>query len=237
MPDNLPLAGGTVEDLIRLAGSGERFGAIAVDPAWHYKTYNEAGRNRCPDWKPFKGSPSRHYETMSIEEIAALPVEPLAAENCCLFLWVTWPLLFESKQVIDQWGFTYKTCAFCWLKAHAGQLDMFRDDYDVSIGCGHWTRANSEACLLATRGNPKRLNADVRQGIIEPRREHSRKPDCVHGRIERLVSGPYLELFARRPREGWTCWGDELPPPDSGESWDAMWARPFDYSRLNGAGR
>jgi len=75
---------------------------------------------------------------------------------------------------------------------------------------GYWTRANSEPCLLATRGKPKRLSAAVRQGIIEPRREHSRKPDCVHERIERLVAGPYLELFARATRPGWTCWGNEV---------------------------
>jgi N6-adenosine-specific RNA methylase IME4 len=64
--------------------------------------------------------------------------------------------------------------------------------------------------LLATRGKPKRLHADVRQGIIAPRREHSRKPDEVHARIERLVAGPYLELFALQRRPGWKCWGDQL---------------------------
>jgi N6-adenosine-specific RNA methylase IME4 len=78
------------------------------------------------------------------------------------------------------------------------------------MGLGYWTRANTEPCLLATRGKPKRLNADVRQGIIEPRREHSRKPDCVHDRIERLVAGPYLELFARARRPGWDAWGNEV---------------------------
>jgi N6-adenosine-specific RNA methylase IME4 len=75
---------------------------------------------------------------------------------------------------------------------------------------GYWTRANSEVCLLATRGKPKRLNADVRQGIIEPRREHSRKPDCVYERIERLVAGPYVELFARTTRKGWSSWGNQV---------------------------
>lgn len=74
---------------------------------------------------------------------------------------------------------------------------------------GYWTRANTEPCLLATRGRPKRLNADVRQGIIAPRREHSRKPDDIHARIERLVPGPYLELFARTQRPGWTVWGNQ----------------------------
>jgi N6-adenosine-specific RNA methylase IME4 len=96
------------------------------------------------------------------------------------------------------------------MKAHAGQIDMFRDDLDASVGMGYWTRANSEACLLATRGKPKRLNADVRQGIIAPRREHSRKPDGIHARIERLVAGPYCELFARERRPGWDAWGNEV---------------------------
>jgi N6-adenosine-specific RNA methylase IME4 len=76
-------------------------------------------------------------------------------------------------------------------------------------GLGYWTRANTEPCLLTTRGHPKRLHADVRQGIIAPRREHSRKPPCIHERIERLVAGPYVELFARQRRSGWDAWGNE----------------------------
>jgi N6-adenosine-specific RNA methylase IME4 len=84
-------------------------------------------------------------------------------------------------------------------------------DENVYMGLGYWTRANTEVCVLATRGSPKRLNADVLQGILEPRREHSRKPDCVHERIERLIAGPYLELFARREQPGWTTWGNEIP--------------------------
>jgi N6-adenosine-specific RNA methylase IME4 len=96
------------------------------------------------------------------------------------------------------------------MKAHAGQIDLFRDDVDVLVGMGYWTRANSEPCLLATRGKPKRLHRNVRMGIIEPRREHSRKPDCVHHRIERLVAGPYLELFGRQERPNWTVRGNEV---------------------------
>lgn len=185
------------------------FRAIYADPPWHFQTYNEAGRQRSPDWKPFKGSPSIHYDTMSAEAIRALPVADLAADDSCLFLWICWPLLSEALELITAWGFTYKTCAFSWTKAHAGQIEMFRDDADVQVGMGYWTRSNSEVCLLATRGKPRRLNADVRQAIIEPRREHSRKPDCVPARIERLVGGPYLELFARTQRPGWTVWGNE----------------------------
>lgn len=186
------------------------FGVILADPPWHFKTFTDKGRWRSPDWKPFKGSPSIHYDTMSAAQISALPVSDLAAPEACLFLWICWPLLAEALALIEAWGFAYKTCAFSWTKAHARQIDMLRDDNDVQIGMGYWTRSNSEVCLLATRGKPKRLNADVRQGIIEPRRQHSRKPDCVYSRIERLVAGPYLELFARNQRPGWTSWGNQV---------------------------
>jgi N6-adenosine-specific RNA methylase IME4 len=176
------------------------YGAILADPAWHFETWSDKGRDRSPD---------RHYRT--------LPVAALAAPDCVLFLWVTWPLLFETRRVIEAWGFTYKTCAFDWTKADASQIELFQDDIDdPAIGGGYWTRANTEPCLLATRGNPKRLNAHVRQAIVEPRREHSRKPDCVHERIERLVAGPYVELFARQRRANWDHWGDEVDKFSSG---------------------
>lgn len=185
------------------------FGCILADPPWRFETYNEQGRGRSPDWRAFEGSPVKHYPTMSREAIAAMPVADLAAPDAALFMWISWPMLVEAMELIEAWGFTYKTCAFAWVKAHAGQVEMFRDDYDVQMGCGYWTRANSEVCLLATRGKPKRLSAAVRQAIIEPRREHSRKPDCQYERIEALVAGPYLELFARTQRVGWTAWGNQ----------------------------
>lgn len=146
---------------------------------------------------------------MAMDDIWALPVESVAADDCVLFIWVTWPMLLDCLKTIERWGFCYKTCAFSWVKARANQIEMFQDFVDPWMGLGYWTRSNSEVCLLATRGKPKRQHADVRQAIIEPRREHSRKPACVHERIERLVPGPYLELFARAPRLGWTVWGNE----------------------------
>jgi N6-adenosine-specific RNA methylase IME4 len=185
------------------------YGALLADPPWRYETYNEAGRLKSPDWRPFKGSPSVHYDTMGADELRALPVQKIAAANACLFLWISWPMLLEALDLIEAWGFVYKTCAFAWIKAHAGQVEMFHDDMKVQIGTGYWTRSNSEVCLLATRGRPKRLNADVRQAIIAPRREHSRKPDGIHQRIERLVAGPYVELFARQKRPNWDVWGNE----------------------------
>jgi N6-adenosine-specific RNA methylase IME4 len=174
------------------------FGAILADPPWRFEVWSGKGRARSAD---------NHYDTQDTVELAAIPVASLAANDSALFIWSCWPTLRDAWQLIESWGFKYKTCAFSWMKADPYRL--FADDKTPFAGMGYWTRANTEPCLLATRGKPKRLNADVRQGIIEPRREHSRKPDCVHERIERLVAGPYLELFARQSRPGWTTWGNE----------------------------
>jgi len=176
------------------------YGAILADPPWAFRVWSKSDRGR---------TAAAHYSTMPIADICALPVADIAAKDSVLFLWASWPQLEDALALIKAWGFTFKTCAFCWTKAHAGQIEMFESAIPDQMGMGYWTRANTEACLLATRGKPKRLNADVRQAIIEPRREHSRKPDCVHDRIERLVAGPYLELFARAEHPGWMVWRDE----------------------------
>ena len=125
-----------------------------------------------------------HYPTMTQEEIEALPVGSLAADDCALFMWAVMPQLPEALQVISAWGFSYKTCAFVWVK-------QTRDEERFATGMGYWTRANAELCLLATRGSPQRLNADVHQLVLAPRREHSRKPEEIASRIEKLVPGPY----------------------------------------------
>ncbi len=177
------------------------FKAILADPPWAFVAWGDQSNS--------KTDVNRHYQTMSRGDIAALPVKDLVATDCVLFLWCCWPSLVSAAlPVIAQWGFTYKTCAFSWMKGDPYRL--FADEATPNMLGGYWSRSNTEPCLLATRGNPKRLNADVRQGIIAPRREHSRKPDCIHERIERLVAGPYLELFARQStRPGWTFWGDQ----------------------------
>lgn len=190
------------------------FGAILADPPWAFKTWWSGRSTKLPSPKKKFSYPSRAttpaYEVMQEAELNALPVGELAADDCVLFLWSTWPTLEWSLRTIAAWGFSYRTCGFCWMKAHARQIELFEDSIEAHFTLGYWTRSNSEFVLLATRGHPKRLNADVRQGIIEPRREHSRKPDCQYERIERLVAGPYLELFARAaPRPGWRAWGNE----------------------------
>jgi len=188
------------------------YGAILADPPWHFAAWTSptAVETRLRNGsKNYGSSRGPTYDTMDEEELCSLPIGELAKDDCVLFLWVCWPILLQAMRVIDAWGFKYKTCGFSWIKAHARQLEMFQDDHEAWMGLGYWTRSNSEVCLLATRGQPQRLNADVRQAIIAPAREHSRKPDGVHERIERLVPGPYLELFARQRRPGWDVWGNE----------------------------
>jgi len=181
-----------------------KYGAIYADPPWRFEGWRPSHVLR-----PRGSDAQAHYPTMPTDEICALPVAPWAADDSVLFLWITWPQLPDAMRVIEAWGFKYKTCAFCWIKADDRQADLLGAPPKARMGLGYWTRSNSEVCLLATRGKPKRLNADVRQVILEPLREHSRKPDDIRQRIERLVAGPYMEMFARTTTPGWDVWGNE----------------------------
>lgn len=188
----------------------QKFPVIYIDPPWRFKTYNEKGRERLPDYKPpINGAAARHYDTMALGDMKALPVGDIAADDCALLMWVTFPMIPEALELIAAWGFKFKTVAFTWMKRNAKTPSMFIDSNDLFKGTGYWTMANAEIVFLATRGQPKRKNKDVVQAIFSPRREHSRKPDEVYERIERLFDGPYLEMFSRTSREGWTSWGNQ----------------------------
>ncbi|WP_370179926.1 MT-A70 family methyltransferase [Alteriqipengyuania sp.] len=184
----------------------QHFGCILADPPWAFRTFS--GENMTPH-----RCAEDHYRTMTFDQMAEQPVAARAAKDCALFMWVVGSHLTESIALAEAWGFSYKTDAFYWLKQRlvdAQQVDMFTGDIpEPRMGFGYWTRKQVEPCLLFTKGSPKRLTASVRQTIIEPRREHSRKPDCQYDRIEALVQGPYLELFARTQRPGWTSWGNQ----------------------------
>ncbi|SFH33403.1 N6-adenosine-specific RNA methylase IME4 [Lachnospiraceae bacterium NLAE-zl-G231] len=173
----------------------KRYNIIYADPPWQYRVYSKKGAGR---------SAESHYPTMQIEEIRALPVERIAAENCALFLWLTFPNLRESLTVLDAWGFTYKTIAFVWVKLNKKAPTLF-------WGMGYWTRANVELCLLATRGRPRRQCAGVHQVIMAPVEQHSKKPDIVREKIVALMGDlPRVELFARQATPGWDVWGNEV---------------------------
>jgi site-specific DNA-methyltransferase (adenine-specific) len=167
-----------------------QYAAIYADPPWTYENY--VGQGVAAD----------KYDLMSLADICALPVADLAAKNCALFMWATYPLLPEALEVIRAWGFSYKTNGFTWVKTYQSGQPF--------LGMGYWTRSNPEICLLATRGKPKRNTKDVLQLCFSQIGRHSAKPEEVAHRIERLVDGPYLELFARRPRRGWDVFGNQI---------------------------
>lgn len=186
--------GGCVADLGALALTGKRFGSIGSDPQWKFLTRSAAGEGR---------SANIHYKTEEVDKIKDLPVNELLADDGAFYMWMVDWCPQDALDLLAHWGLRHVTTAFTWVKQNASGEGWH-------MGQGYWTRANPEQCWLATKGNPKRLYADVRQLIVAPVMEHSRKPDEWLDRIERLTEGDYLELQARRPRKGWTSWGDEL---------------------------
>ena len=173
----------------------KKYNIIYADPAWYFKSYSVKGEGR---------NPIQHYDCMSIDDICNLPVRSLCSNDCILFIWVIDPMLPDAFKVIQSWGFKYKTVAFTWVKQNKKSDGYF-------TGLGYWTRANPEMCLLATKGNPKRLSKSVKQLVIDKRSEHSRKPDRIRNDIVELCGDlPRIELFARQKADGWDSWGNEL---------------------------
>lgn len=128
----------------------------------------------------------------------------LADSDSALLLWVTYPQLQEAFKLIRAWGFSYKTVAFVWIKQN-------RSGHGYFMGLGFWTRGNSEICLLATKGHPKRISKKVHQLVFSPLQEHSKKPDIVRKKIVELFGDlPRIELFARKKEKGWDVWGNEV---------------------------
>jgi len=174
-----------------------KYDVILADPTWSFRVWNkDTGNGR---------SAISHYPVMEIDELCALPIRELAEANCALFLWAVWPSLFDFvPPLLDAWGFKYKSLAWIWVKAK-------KDGNGFATGMGYYSRANSEPCLLAIRGNMPVAAHDVLAVIHSPRRAHSQKPDEQYAKIERLYpNAKYLELFARHKREGWDAWGNEI---------------------------
>ncbi|MEQ8278354.1 MAG: MT-A70 family methyltransferase [Deltaproteobacteria bacterium] len=200
----------------------EGFGAIVADPPWDY-TAGKATRIKPP------------YPTMSVAEICELPVGVLGADRSQLYLWVTASFLEDGFRVARAWGYEPKS-QIVWVKARptidagfvrellwkvAGNLTKVGDATKIieravrivqQIGMGSYVRVAHELCLVCTRGGMTAAKEARGESsvIIAPRAEHSRKPDELLAKVEKLNPGPYLELFARRDREGWAHWGNEL---------------------------
>ena len=170
----------------------KKYSVIYADPPWRYKMYKGNGKIE------------KHYPTMELDEIKALPVKELADKDCILFLWATLPMIPEALQVIKAWGFEYKTTAFVWVK-------LSRHSDGIFWGMGYWTRSNVEICMLATKGHPHRRAKNVHQVIVSHVEEHSKKPAEARRRIEALIGDvPRIELFARQSPPGWDVWGNEV---------------------------
>jgi N6-adenosine-specific RNA methylase IME4 len=178
----------TTEDLDALTnavegGDAPGFGTIYADPPWIYG--NQSTR----------GATGDHYVGLTVDEICALPVAKLAAADSHLHLWTTNAFLFDSRRVLEAWGFTYKSC-YIWVKPQ--------------IGMGNYWRVSHEFLLLGVRGILTFEDHSLRSWGEFKRSQHSAKPERIRDQIHKASPGPRLELFARRPVEGWTCWGNEI---------------------------
>lgn len=188
------------------------YGTIVADPPWHFRARTKLDKT---NWVSRRDA-EKHYGVLGIEDIKALPVRDLAATDCHLFLWVTGPMLPRAVEVIEAWGFRYSGVAFTWIKLKrsydARQLRVTPTlESDLHVGLGLTTRKNAEFCLMARRGNCKRAARNVREVILAPVREHSRKPEEFRHRVDQYI-GPGIrvaELFARETRPGWDSWGLE----------------------------
>ncbi|MBA4067812.1 MAG: hypothetical protein C0501_29760 [Isosphaera sp.] len=178
-----PFAGCVTRDLAALARRGPRFGTVYADPPWAYQ--NTAARGAAED----------HYRTMTLDDICRLPVGPLLAPKAHLHLWATTAFLEDAFRVVRAWGFTYKSC-FVWAKP--------------LLGCGNYWRLAHEFLLLGVRGRTPFRDKTQRSWRELPRGRHSGKPERLRAVIERVSPGPYLELFGRKPVDGWVVFGDAI---------------------------
>ena len=184
----------TTVDLPRVEGG---FEVLLADPPWRFAANSDAN--------PGKGA-RRHYSTMTLEQIAALPVREIAAPKALLLLWVTVPFRHRADEIVRAWGFRSKS-EVVWVKSR--------------IATGYWSRNRHEVCVIATRGGfpcprPALFPDSV---IVAPTREHSRKPDELQDVIDaRLGDRRRLEMFARRSRPGWTTWGNDVDRFDEVEA-------------------
>lgn len=194
MSDKLPPTGWDLEP---------KFGAIFADPPWAYRNFSSS----------LNGAAVAHYDLMATAAIGAIRADRWAAENCVLLMWATWPKLDEALWLMRRWRFRYVS-TIPWIKTVA-------ETGGIKRGIGFWSMGCSEPLLIGVRGEPKRrrgavtalgLFTDGPDGsriFYAPRGKHSEKPEEVQDWAEDLLAGPYLELFARRPRPGWTTWGRE----------------------------
>ncbi len=184
---------------------------VIADPPWAFKSNSSAtpGRNAMG-----------HYNCMSLGDIAALPVREHVSKNAILWLWITGPMFAIGAHlpIMKAWGFRPSGMGFVWIKLNPNAPQLFFVARDLAMGGGFTTRKNAEFCVIGARGRSVRQSRRVHEVIIEPRREHSRKPEEFYRRVVEYSQGPYLELFARQSRPGIDAWGNEATKFDQPEA-------------------
>lgn len=193
---------------------GRNFKTILADPPWRFQ--NRTGK-MAPEHRRLN-----RYETMTLEDICALPVEGVAAETAHLYLWVPNALLPEGIEVLRAWGFNYKS-NIVWHKIR-------KDGGSDGRGVGFYFRNVTEVLLFGVRGKNARTLQPGRSQVnmIETRkREHSRKPDEQYKLIESCSPGPFLEMFARGERKNWVVWGNQADA-----TYEPSWATYAHNSRV-----
>lgn len=174
-----------------------KYNIIYADPPWKYNSRDNHNTK-------FGGGVHAHYPTMTMAEIEALPVQKIAADNCALLLWTTFPYLEKQIKLFEKWGFKYKTLGFSWIKTNSKNGNPF-------FGVGYYAKSNCEICLLGVKGKMKPVSNYISSCVISPKRAHSQKPDEVRERIVELFGDvPRIELFARQQAAGWDCWGNQV---------------------------
>lgn len=170
------------------------FSLIMSDPPWRFATRSPKG---------LKKSPQAHYDCMALSDIKEIPVASVAAPDCLLLMWATAPMLPQAMELMEAWGFTYKTMGAWAKQSSTGRKWAF--------GTGYILRSASEPFLIGTRGAPKVVSRSERNLIAAPIREHSRKPDDCRRMLERMIpQGRRLEMFAREAAPGWDAWGNQV---------------------------
>lgn len=182
---------------VDIYNTNKKYKIIYADPAWKYGCWYQSEK--------VKRNAADHYKVTPTNEMKQFPVDKISEKDSVLIMWVTYPCLKEGIELMEAWGFTYKTVAFTWVKKNKKSDTWF-------LGLGNYTRANAEICLLGTKGKGlPRMSRSVRQILDNRIEEHSKKPNEARNRIVELFGDlPRIELFARQTYEGWDCWGNEV---------------------------
>lgn len=192
----------------RMNFPNKKYQIIYADPPWSYSSFSSNSYNA---W----GLAKNHYQTMNVDDIKKIPIHEITDKNCMLFLWVTLPNLKQGIEVLEAWGFEYKTTAFVWIKQDKSTIKPKK------YGMGWYTRSNAELVLLGRKGKFERKSTRIQQVVNSTIGEHSQKPNEVRDRILKLCGDlPRIELFARTKVHGWDVWGnDEKLENTPLESW------------------